>query len=148
MNLEKLGLLFLINYFNQLSHVKKHLQTAAKEVLLAMDASLEIVSQVKTKPDSRMPLGLLSPFINQARGVVRFAIGQVNPSLTPVGPADTGLIKDHIVSSLISAIDEEIESCDSIHLEPVRLKVEALQTVRRVLMNQTTSKVGKLVHVA
>ena len=140
MSLEKLGLLFLLNYFNQLGTVKNHLMMALREVLLAMNASVEMVAQTANPRIKGTGLDVLSPFIKQAQGVLSYTIEKITPEETLAdgsakAPSETYL-KEHIVDSIISAIDDEIENTSELTSQKSRLKVEALQTVKEVLLNQ------------
>ncbi len=140
MNLEKLGLLFLINYFNQLGEVKNHLFGALREVLMAVQVSVDMVNQSATKSVLGNQFELLSPVFKQVNQVIQFTINRVAPGGQPSKPdmsLEEGLkLKEHIVQSIISAIDEEIENTRGSSTEKGKLKIEALQTVRQVLQNQ------------
>ncbi len=139
MNFEKLGLLFLINYFNQLGEVKNHLLAALKEVLMAVQTSVDIVGQSATKKILGGQFDLLSPVFRQVQGVIQYSIDRVGP-MTP-SKAELSLeeglkLKEHIVNSIISAIEDEIENTRGTTTEKAKLKIEALQTVKQVLQNQ------------
>lgn len=139
MGLEKLGLLLIYNYVNQMGTVRNHLQLALKEVLLAMQSTLEIINKI---PSSAL-LGnkeIIDFLLTPAQRVINYTIEKV----TPLDPAavDSSLdnhqkLKSHIVTSIISAIDDEIESTQNLSEEKGKLKVEALLTVKEVLLNQT-----------
>lgn len=144
MNLEKFGLLFLINYFNQLGTVKNHLQLAFKEVLLAMHSSFEIVNQTVGKSILGKHLDIITPLLGQVQGVLDYTIEKVTPvdaSQNPLSGEEHLRIKEHIVNSIISAIDEEIENISETTSEKNKLKVEALQTVKQVLVHQKEKSV-------
>lgn len=151
MNLEKFGLLFLINYFNQLGTVKNHLQLAFKEVLLAMQSSFDIVNHTVGKSILGKHVDLITPLIGQVQGVIDYTIEKVTPpassSQAPLSGEDHLRIKEHIVNSIISAIDEEIENISETATEKNKLKVEALQTVKQVLVNQKDKSVRQSVGV-
>jgi len=145
MNIEKLGLLFLINYFNQLGEVKKHLMSALKEVLLAVHTSVDIVGQSTGKSLLGNQLDFINPIIKQIQGLLEFSIDKV----TPVDPNKQEMaieeslkLKQHIVNSIISAIDDEIVSVRGTSTEKGKLKVEALQTVKQVLTSQKNKPVS------
>ncbi|MBX7147887.1 hypothetical protein K1X76_02275 [bacterium] len=139
MSLEKLGLLFLLNYFNQLGTVKNHLLLALREVLLAMNASVEIVAQTANPRIKGTGLDVFQPLVKQAQGVINYTIDKITPPDSQLeegkAPSETHL-KEHIVDSIISAIDDEIENTSELTNQKSRLKVEALQTVKEVLLSQ------------
>lgn len=139
MSLEKLGLLFLINYFNQLGEVKNHVLLALKEILLAVQSSVEIFNQSARQPLLGNKTEFLDPLFSQVNRVLNFTIEKVAPDGVSQMPSyfPEGMkLKEHIVSSIISAIDDEIENTREPVSEKSKLKVEALQTVRQVLINQ------------
>lgn len=138
MNLEKLGLLFLINYFNQLGTVKNHVLLAFREILMAVQTSLDIVSQSSGAKILGTQFDLLNPILSKAQSVVSYGIEKVTPPQEQnVTPLDDGKrIKDHIVKSIISAIDDEMSMIKDSTLEKNKLKIEALHTVKQVLLNQ------------
>ncbi|OGQ08822.1 MAG: hypothetical protein A3G32_06620 [Deltaproteobacteria bacterium RIFCSPLOWO2_12_FULL_40_28] len=145
MNLEKLGLLFLLNYFNQWGEVKNHLVNAAAEVLRAARSSVDIISQ---SPQTLLgqKVELFAPFVSQVQSVLDFGINKMSPS----GSSPSMLekegdhkLKQHIVDSIIKAIDEEIIGTKEIINDKNRLKVEALYTVKEVLQNQLQKPIAK-----
>lgn len=138
MGLEKFGLLILINYLNQLGEVKNHLQLALKEVLLAMQSSLEIVGKSTNNTVLSGSKDIIDPFLGPVQKVLNFTINKVTPENPdqPINLDDTMQIKEHIVESIISAIDDEIENISGTTSEKNKMKVEALNTVRQVLSQQ------------
>lgn len=137
MSLEKLGVLFLLNYFNQLSTVKNHVLNAVKEILLAIQSSVDILSQSTSKSLLGNRVDFLNPMISQINRVLDYTIERITPDQVVSPGEETGQrIKDHIVGSIISAIDDEIENTRNLASEKNKLKVEALYTVKQVLMTQ------------
>ena len=139
MQIEKFGLLFLINYFNQLGNVKNHVLLALKEVILAMQSSFDIVRQSLAKSVLGTNLEFVASLMNHVQSLLDYSITKVTPAELEDERAATeegSSLKDHIVSSIVSAIDEEIENTQGTLTEKNRLKVEALQTVKQVLLNQ------------
>lgn len=138
MGLEKFGLLILINYLNQLGEVKNHLQMALKEVLLAMQSSLEIVGKSTNNTVLSGSKDLIDPILGPVQKVLNFTIDKVSPvdPNQPISFDDSMQIKEHIVESIISAIDDEIENTKGTSNEKNKLKIEALNTVKQVLGQQ------------
>lgn len=137
MNLEKLGLMLLLNTFNQLGQVKNHLQIALKEVLLAIQATIDIAT--KSPPESLLGsnqevIGLL---FTPVQKVLTYTLDKVSPPVAESPPTEAPHLKNHIVDSIISAIDDEIENIRDTSGEKGKLKVEALMTVKQVLLQQT-----------
>lgn len=138
--LEKIGLMILLNYFNQMGTVKNHLQLALKQVLLAMQASMEIIKQA---PPTNL-LGGNRDTINLLFGpiqkILEFSIEKVEPAPEFVESEkklqEAMKIKGHILSSIISVIDDEIENTRNVTSEKSKLKIEALSTVKQVLLTQ------------
>jgi len=138
--LEKLGLMILLNYFNQMGTVKNHLQLALKQVLLAVQASMEIVKQA---PPTNLLGGnreTLNLIFGPIQKVLEFSIDKVDPNPefeeAQKKMNETLHIKEHILSSIISVIDDEIENTRHVTSEKSKLKIEALTTVKQVLMTQ------------
>lgn len=139
MNLEKIGLLLLLNYFNQLGTVKNHLLLALKQVLLAIQASLEIVTH--SPPNSILGGNkeMIHLLFTPVQKVLNYAIERVTPQdgVEEVAESEGQFLKEHIVSSIVSVIDDEIENTRETTSEKGKLKIEALNTVKKVLLTQT-----------
>lgn len=147
MGLNKLSLLFLLNYFNQLGDVKDHLLLALKEVLLAIQTTLKMVNQAANKTPLGYSREFIAPLLKQVEGVVAYSIERINPQnpSASVSSADQELsqesrqLKNNIVQSIIAAIDEEITQTPNTQTDQNKLKVEALNTVKQVLMNHQST---------
>lgn len=154
MSLEKIGLLFLLNYFNQLNTVKSHLFLAAKEVLEAVRASTDIVAESATKTVVGSKLEFIAPILAQVQSVLAYGIHKMETAGAGGGalpPASSYKLKNQVLESIISAIDEEIEGTPDTLNEKSRLKIEALNSVRQVLQSQRTTPLEKRsssIHVA
>lgn len=142
MNFEKIGVLFLLDYLNQLGTVKNHLLLAFKEVLLAIQSSMNIVGESVGKTIFASQPNLLNPLLKQAQGVLSYTIEKISPD-TPLqrelNKGEAVNLKEHIVNSIVSAIDDEIENTKETVLEKNKLKIEALNTVKQVLLGQKVS---------
>lgn len=132
MNLDKWGLVFFINYFNQIDTVKKHLGHSVRELLLALSASLDIVQKTadRNRIFNRFDLATLP--LKRIDALLQFAVSQLPPPALPVSP-DALRLKQHVVESIIAVIDEEIETLAAKPSPRNQLKVEALGTVKQVL---------------
>lgn len=161
MSLEKFGVLFLLNYFNQMGVVKNHLLQAVREVLLAIQSSVEIITQNTGTGLLGNKVELVNTVVGQVQKVLSYTIDKVSPAPSQlkggINSQDTLKLKEHIVSSIVAAIDDEIENTRSTLTEKNKLKIEALHTVKQVLMNQKKGAaanrseekgVSKSVHVA
>lgn len=132
MNLDKLGLVFFINYFNQIDSVKKHLTNSLRELLLAMSSTLDIVQQTAERNRVFNRIDLASLPLKRIDSLLQFAVQRLAASPTPV-PPDARHLKEHVVESIIAVIDEEIDSLSSRLSPRNQLKIEALGTVKQVL---------------
>lgn len=147
MSLEKLGLIFLINYFNQLGTVKNHLLSAVKEVILAIQASLDIWAKTAPKAVLGSRLEFISPILSQIQSLLTYTIEKISPEIIQSESFVAGeeqRLKGHIVNSIISAIDDEIVHTRDTSSEKNKLKIEALHTVKKVLINQKTGAAANL----
>ncbi|MBI2340046.1 MAG: hypothetical protein HYU99_06765 [Deltaproteobacteria bacterium] len=138
MGLEKFGLIILLNYLNQMGQVKNHLQLALKEILLAMQSSLDIVSKSTANTILSSSSEMLEPLLGPVQKIINYTIDRITPVEMRIDLRDeeSRRIKQHIVDSIISAIDDEILNTRASTSEKYKLKVEALSTVKQVLLNQ------------
>lgn len=146
MSLEKFGVLFLLNYFNQMGVVKNHLLLAAKEVLLAVQSSVEIFHQSTGQTALGNKVEFLGSVLQPIQKVLSYSIERITPEMSKgaskMSEAETIQLKEHIVSSIVAAIDDEIENTRSTLTEKNKLKIEALHTVKQVLINQKKKPVA------
>ncbi len=152
MKLEKIGLMLILNYLNQLGTVKNHLQLAVKQVLLAVQASIDIVA--KSPPQSLLGSNkeVITLLFTPIQKMLEYSIDRVSPATTSSevleenkNSTEGRFLKEHIVSSIISVIDDEIENTRDTASEKSKLKIEALNTVKKVLLAQSESRTA---HVA
>lgn len=140
MGIDKLGLFFLLNSFDELKAVRNHLGLALKEVLLAMNSSVDILHS----SSKATPLGdrsaIIESVFKKLQSVLRFTINKVDKGSTSPNSLHQDELKDIVVQSIISAIDDEIESIQNTNDERSQLKVEALDTVKKVLQGQKNKK--------
>ncbi|MDO8519397.1 MAG: hypothetical protein Q7T11_04475 [Deltaproteobacteria bacterium] len=154
--MEKLGILFLLNYFNQLGSVKNHLFLAAKEVLEAARASTDMVTTQATKTVVGSKLEFIAPVLAQVQALLAYGIQKMEtaggaaaggpeggPSARELPLASAYRLKNQVLESIIGAIDDEIEQTEDTLNEKNRLKIEALNSVRRVLQSQKTVPLEK-----
>lgn len=148
MNLEKLGLLFLVNYVNQMGTVKNHLLLATREFLQAVQVSMEIIATSATKSVVGGKLEFIAPILAQAQSVLDYGIKKIEISheRLPEMTLSPGGLKKQVVASIVSAIDEEIESTTDTLSDRGRLKIEALETVKKVLLRQSVALDPPSVH--
>jgi hypothetical protein len=132
MNLDRLGLMFFINYFNQIDSVKKHLTNSLRELLLAMSSTLDIVQQTAERNRVFNRIDIAAMPIKRIDALLQFAVQRLAATPAPATP-DTRRLKEHVVESIISVIDEEIDSLSSRLSPRNQLKIEALGTVKQVL---------------
>jgi len=138
MGFEKFGLIILLNYLNQMGQVKNHLQMALKEILLAMQASLDIVSKSTANTILSNSSEMFEPFLSPVQKIINYTIDKVTPAemRADLRADESARIKEYIVDSIISAIDDEIINTKGTTSEKYKLKIEALSTVKQVLINQ------------
>jgi hypothetical protein len=140
MGFEKFGLYFLLNYFNQLGTVKNHLQLAIKELLLAVQSSVDIMAESTNKSFLGNRVEVINSGIDQIKQLLNYSIDLVSPTeekeAKTLDPEQGMRLKEHIVNSIVSAIDDEIENMRDTSTEKSKLKVEALYTVKQVLVTQ------------
>lgn len=139
MNFDKWGLVFFINYFNQVDSVKKHLLGSLRELLLALSSTVEILQ--KTTERNRLFNRSDWPALplKQIDGLIQLAVSKIQAPAVTQASVDTKKLKAHVVESIITVIDEEIEALSGKTSPRTQLKIEALMTVKNVLCQNLDS---------
>lgn len=135
MNLDKLGLVFFINYFNQIDSVKRHLLASFREFLLALASSFEIVSRTAEQNTIFNRFDLIAGSLKKVEDLLKFSVLQLSPLQGSGQLKDTEQLKAHVVESIIAVIDEEIEAVGRTTNVRNQMKAEALYTVKQVLIS-------------
>lgn len=133
MNLEKLGLILFIKYMRQFDQVKRHLLSSVRELLLAMSATLQITNQITNDNFVLSRLGPVETTFKKIDTVLNYSIEQIGGGNENSEPQNDRHLKNNIVESIISVIDEEIEKLNAYESNNKDLKIEALFTVKTVL---------------
>lgn len=141
MNLEKLGLMLLSTYLTPFEGVKNHLSRALGECFKAAEETVKIVQrgndQLRIHPlQTALIAKVLSPlevFLRQSGD--RLSPDDLRALLSEARRHGEHLhpLKAHIVQSLIDTLDEEIDRVQVTLPEGATFKIDALQTVKRVL---------------
>lgn len=139
MGIERLGLLFLLRYFNHLGEVKDHLLTALREVVLAINSTLDII--VETAKDSSLGphVDKIDPLIEKVNDLIEYSLEKITPAdkgLSRLSQKEAFLLKETLVQSIVNALDEEIDQVQNPHTKEGKIRIEALATVKQVLRGQ------------
>lgn len=135
MNLEKLGLILFIKYLKQLESVKSHLMAAIRELLLAISSTLKLSSQMTSDHFLLKHFSPLEKSLHKIDHVLRFAVEQLKEDSLSESTESQSHLKENIVESIVSVIDEEIKNISLSSSQNQKLKIEALNTVKTVLYN-------------
>jgi len=133
MNLEKLGLILFIKYMRQFEVVKHHLVSSIRELLLAMSSTLELTNQITTDNFLLRRFSPLEATFKKIDSILNYSIEQLEIKKEADNSDQTINLKDNIVESIITVIDEEIDKLSDSKSLNKDLKVEALFTVKDVL---------------
>lgn len=134
MNLEKLGLILFIKYLRQFEGVKKHLLASLRELLMAMSSTLSISNQITSDNFILGRIHTLETTFRKIDSALNYSIKQLETKPSPATEPNNHL-KDNIVESIVSVINEEIEKIAESSSINKDLKIEALDTVKKVLNN-------------
>ena len=129
--------------------VKNHLQSAAREVLMAALSSLSMVKEWGL-PASMSAVSQVSELVLQKgektlESVIDIIAAAPSPQSSPIkGEEDHGKgehhreewIRQKVLQAIIKTIDEEIENISDLRKEKNKVKLEALLAVKKVLMKQ------------
>ncbi len=144
MNLEKLGLLVLLKNFQHIEDIKKHFSASIKELLLATSASLDLTNRITADSDFLKQFDSIDNTLQFINDVVKYSANHINDGNNETLPQkkEPAEVKQEIISSLMAAVDSEIESVSESSDENKRLKVDALMTVRSVFLRQFRQEQG------
>ncbi|EKD52515.1 MAG: hypothetical protein ACD_62C00002G0007 [uncultured bacterium] len=141
MNLEKLGILVLLKQLHHLDGIKKHVLASVREMLLATSESIELTNRVAEETPILQKWQGLEPLLSTIDSVIRFSVRQLSLG-DPLAEQDNreDKMRAEIVTSIIQALDEEIESVGGRADSNRQLKIDALMAVRNVLVKQSRPK--------
>ena len=136
MNLEKLGLVIFLKYYKHFTEVKKHIIGSVREILLATSASIDLTNYITAENFILRRFQTVDNVLHLLSSMVKFSANQLEPALDH-GPKDDFVkLKTEVVDSIIAAIDEEIEAVVDCPDTNKQLKIDALMTIRKVLLKQ------------
>lgn len=143
MSIERLGLLFLLRYFNHLGEVKDHLLSALREVVLAINSTLDVF--VETARDSSLGSHVekIDPLIGKVNSLIEYSLEKITPAggnLSRLSEKETFLLKETLIHSIVKALDEEIDHVQNPHTKEGKIRIEALATVKQVLRGQVKTE--------
>jgi hypothetical protein len=143
MKIERLGLFFLLQYFNHLGDIKDHLLSALREILLAVQSSVDIVLDTAKSAELSPHLEKANVLVEKVNSVLDFTIEKVTPKngLLKLSEKELQILKESLIQSIITSLDEEINLCSTSSREG-KIKIEALNTVKKSLRGQIKSDEG------
>lgn len=133
MNLEKFSLILFIRYLRDFHNVKQHLFAALKECLRAMSVTVHITKQMTAHSFLLGRIRTLESVFNKIESLLAYSVSQLGNDWPSVTAGPEASLKENVVTSIISVIDEEIEKLTNSQANNKDLKIEALTTVKTVL---------------
>lgn len=132
MNLEKLALTLFVKYVSHLQQIGGHVQSSLREMALACSSLIKLTSQITVHTPI---LNRLSPVQSTFRSLTQtlesaaLMLDQKSPKHLPV----QNQTRREVIESIIMTLDDEIDALAESSQNNVQLKIEALDTVKRVL---------------
>lgn len=132
MNLEKLALTLFVKYVSHLQQIGGHVQGSLRELALACSSVIKLTSQITVHTPF---LKRLSPLQSTFRSLTQtlesaaLLLDQKHPTHMP----SQNQTRREIIESIIMTLDDEIDVLAESSQDNVRLKIEALMTVKNVL---------------
>lgn len=132
MNLEKIGLLLFLKYMRQIEDVKKHLIGAAREVLLAMSSSLNIVSAAANEKGLNEKSPLIESGLAKIETLIHFSLKHL-PESRKADVTEINALKTEVLNAVLCVINDEIDVLTRIKTRHTGIQIEALDAIRRAL---------------
>lgn len=138
MNFEKLGLYAFLKYYQQLDTAKGHLTASLRELLLAMSSSVEVVQNQVQETPLLKHLEVVPSFLKKAQSLletsVQFLPKPVQPKITHVQNDEAHQYKKDVIEAIVDVVDEEMERLQNLPHPEMRLRLDALQAVKVVML--------------
>ena len=135
-NLEKIGLMIFIKYMRQIQDIKKHLEGSFHELLMAFEASIDILNQTTKSAPFFKNFSFLEETLEKIQTVLTYANEQMEKKRPSADPIDINTIKRDVFETVIEIIDEEILHMSHSRDKNKNLKREALLSIKAVFTNQ------------
>lgn len=138
MNFEKIGLILFIKYLKQIDIIKDHLLGSVRELLLATSSVIKLTAQISSENPIMRSFTPVESIFNRLDSVLESSALLLSKKSALTSP-DSESIKQSVVESIISTIEDEIDDIQSSTAKNKQLKIEALLTVKTVLMGHVTN---------
>jgi hypothetical protein len=136
MNLEKLGVLVFLKYFQEFGGARKHLVASLRELLLATSESLEATNRITTENQVFNKIDSVETILALVNDVVKTTAGRLRQADGVTTKLSEEKIKKEMIQTMIDAVNEEIEQVSD-RVDPHKqAKIDALMTVRNVFTRQ------------
>lgn len=138
MNFEKLGLYVFLKYYRQLDTAKGHLTASLRELLLAMSSSVEVAqNQVQETPVLKH-LDVVPSFLKKAQSLIESSVQilpkPVQPKISRANSGESYQYKKDVIEAIVDVIDEEMDRLQSRSQPEMRVRLDALQAVKVVML--------------
>lgn len=131
MSLENLGLLLFIKYVRQIDAIKKHMMGSFREFVLALSASFDIINGAAKSIPFFNQMESLGTVLKKIDGVIKYAVSELNKQSNHA--QETQLqerLKEQVLESILSIIDDEISSLEGKKTKNSILKKQALESIK------------------
>ncbi|MBU0504815.1 MAG: hypothetical protein ABII18_04220 [bacterium] len=136
MNLEKLGVLVFLKYFQEFGGARKHLVASLRELLLATSESIEATNRITAENQAFKKIDSVETILALVNDIVKTTAGRLRSAEGLATKISEEKIKKEMMQTMIEAINEEIEQVSD-RVDPHKqAKIDALMTVRNVFTRQ------------
>ena len=133
LNLEKLGVVLFVKYLRQFDVVRNHLASSLKELLMAASSSIEVSSEIAADTPGFNKFETLNSIIQKIDSLLKHSIDNLD---VKEKNRDHDELKENVLVSIIQSLDDEIIYLQDSDENNIDLKIDALKTVKRVIVNQ------------
>ncbi|OVE81968.1 hypothetical protein BVY03_01580 [bacterium K02(2017)] len=136
-HLETLSLVLFIKYLKQFKQIKQHLACSGNEFLLALQQTIQVITQFCQESRFLQPLTFVTTILDQLDLILETNLQDYHQSDgSKISHLQADQIKENVINALLKALNEEITHLSHSQTPNKRLKVEALTTVKDVLFDQ------------
>ncbi len=139
MNFEKIGLILFIKYLKQIDIIKDHLLGSVRELLLASSSVVRLTAQITSENTIIRSFTPVEGIFNRLNSILESSALLLSKKGSLSSP-DSDSIRQSVVESIIATIEDEIEDIQCSSSKNQALKIEALLTVKTVLMGHVQSQ--------
>lgn len=132
---EKLVLSLYVKNYQQLDNAKEHLLLSVRELLLSVTFVMDIAKKLSSQNSLFKRFFPMNLALQKIDDVLRYSIQRMGSHAADPDFARFQKIKEQILETILGALDEEIDSSPQKDQARDRFRIEALQAVKKALLN-------------